>query len=362
MSASAPARRSPSPPPAPATEIRSFLEAKIESIARACPEKVRPEQLIQVVATAIYKSEYLQKCDKASILAAVIQGSELGLSFSPSLGEAYLIPRWNSKAGGYECCFQPGYQGLIQLAYRSRLVAMVDARLVREGDEFALEYDPGLVFRHRPVPWGAGGPVVGVYAYARLVNGEAKVEPLSLEDIERSHERSEAYKTAQKKGWVESGPWVSDWEEMARKTAIRRIFKHIPRSKEIAVALEAHDRDYLLDDDGPRRTLPDRRGVSGLKARFQALEAPSDDEGPSYGVEEGVPRPLRTEPDDEPEPDHDALHREAFDEANPMPPVDPEDAEIDRMAARETGLFPAGGGESVDPEEGGKGARRGGRR
>lgn len=357
---SAPAK-APNPGGQENNRISAYLQKAADRLEAALPSHLTADRMVQVVSTMVYRTPKLRECDPASILSATLQAASLGLDLTPGMNEAFLIPRWNKNTGSVECQFQPGYQGLVKLARQSGEVRLIQARVVRERDRFHYAYTPDLVFEHVPTVGPEAGPTVAVYAFAKLANGETMIEVMTADEVEAIHRRSEGYQTAQKKGWTESGPWVTDWDQMACKTVLKRLCKSLPRSLELAHAIEL---DNVAYEPGSTvvSAAPRGRGVSGLKARFQALEAPSDDEGPSYGVEEGVPRPLRTEPDDEPEPDHDALHREAFDEANPMPPVDPEDAEIDRMAARETGLFPAGGGESVDPEEGGKGARRGGRR
>jgi recombination protein RecT len=93
-----------------------------------------------------------------------------------------------------------------------------------------------------------------------------------------------------------SGPWVTDWEEMARKTPLRRISKTLPRSEELSRAIEADEREY---ENGPRSvvsaapgSLLTRRGVEGLMTRMEgpaddAATPPIDDDEPSPASLEG---------------------------------------------------------------------------
>ncbi len=261
-----------------------FGDAAIERVAKVAPKHLSPERVVQVAATMVYRTPGLQKCDPNSILSAVIQAAELGLDISPAMGEAYLIPRWNAKAGVTECQFQPGYKGLIKLARQSGQIALIQARLVREGERFEYRYTPDLEFLHEPIISG-DAPVVAVYAYAKLASGDTVIEVMTAEEVEAIRNRAQAGK---------SGPWVTDWNEMAKKTVLKRICKSLPRSLDLARAIEIDDGDYAT---GTVVSAPPRRqgtGVKGLVSHLAERRKPP-------AIEPPTPTPA----DDDADPDYD---------------------------------------------------------
>lgn len=289
MSTATPAVRSGGP-------LKHALEQAMSRIDRVLPKHLTPERMVQIAATLAYRNPRLQECDPNSIVAAVIQASELGLDISTAMGEAYLIPRYNSRARVTECQFQPGYRGLVKLARQSGEIALIRSSLVLAGDVLSVRYTPDLEFLHEPVFAGGGRrEVTHAYAYAKLTNGERLVEVMDLAEIEAIHQRSESYRKAQRDNKPEDGPWATDWGEMARKTALKRICKGLPRSVELARAIEADDEPYralvVPASDAPR--LPGR----GVKALEQRLAPPRAE--PEFAADQGVEKPLRSEADDE---------------------------------------------------------------
>ncbi len=101
--------------------------------AKALPSVMTPERFTRIVLTAIRNNQKLAQCDKGSFFAAVMSSAQLGLEPNTPLGQAYLIPYGN------ECQFQIGYKGLIDLAYRSGEVSIIQAQTVYEKDEFVYE-------------------------------------------------------------------------------------------------------------------------------------------------------------------------------------------------------------------------------
>lgn len=233
--------------PAPSTTMKAIAErprptsfpAMLESfkgeIARALPRHLNADTMARIALTCFRMNDKLAECEPASVFACVIQASQLGLR--PGLmGECYLIPYKG------QCTLQLGYQGLLELVRRSGLVESVSAHLVREADQFEVQWgtDPGIV--HRPFLDGDAGGVRLVYAVARLKGGGTHAELMTLADIERIKSRSQNVMNAAK--WGKQTPWDTDWGEMARKTALRRICKYLPKSPELATALTLDDTAY----------------------------------------------------------------------------------------------------------------------
>ena len=206
--------------------IGAVLEKMKPQIARALPKHMDADRLARIALTLVRQQPQLAQASPQSFLGALMTCAQLGLEPGP-LGHAYLVPFKNSKTGTIEVQFIPGYRGLIELARRSGQVKSIAARVVRKGDEF--DYEFGLEERlvHRPAVGGAG-EVTHVYAVVRYVDGGYDFEVMTRDEVEVIRQRSKS---------KDRGPWVTDWDEMAKKTVIRRLAKRMPMSIEFAQAL-----------------------------------------------------------------------------------------------------------------------------
>lgn len=232
-------------PRSEAQDLASFLASPgmKAQIQAALPKHMTPERMARIVTTEIRKNPALVKCERSSFLGAVIQCAQLGLEPGNSLGHAYILPY------GKQAQLIVGYRGMIDLARRSGQIVSISARTVHEGDEFEYRYGLDEDLTHRPSENGDSTPITHVYAVAKLKDGGVQFEVMSRKQVEAVRAQSKA---------GNSGPWVSHWEEMAKKTVIRRLFKYLPVSVEIqrAVTLdEAADaglpqnNEYVFDGD-----------------------------------------------------------------------------------------------------------------
>lgn len=191
-------------------------------------------------------NQALQKCDANSVLEAVYNISQTGLTLNPVLKYAYLIPRKG------KCILEPGYQGLIKLATDTDNITSINVQLVYQGDDCEIDLaSDKKIIRH--VPYLATGKEQGevVYGYsiATLQDGSKHPEVMSLKQILEIREYSESYKSyvaKQKKGEWASSVWISDPHEMYRKTIVKRHFKYLPKSdnKRLEKAIELDNKDY----------------------------------------------------------------------------------------------------------------------
>ena len=189
------------------------------------------DTLKRVAVMEINKSRALQKCSPATVLTAVADAGRLGLSIGGALGQAYLVPY------GSTCTMIVGYRGLIELARRSGGVQKVEAHVVRERDHFEIRYGSEDELVHRPQPFTDRGDVIGVYAIALLESGARQFVTMDTDEINAIRDRSRAGR---------NGPWVTDWAEMAKKTAVRRLIKMLPLSVEAQRAIDNDDRAHGL--------------------------------------------------------------------------------------------------------------------
>ena len=214
------------------TTLNDLLNRMKPQLKMALPRHLTPERLIRVAITAWHRTPALQECSPMSILGAVVQAAQLGLEPDSVLGHAYLVPFRNRKTGQKECQLIAGYKGLIELARRSAQIEAIDSRAVYQKDHF--DYRLGLhpKLEHVPAAEEDRGELIHVWAVAHFKGGGHQVEVMSRPEIEKVRKSSKA---------ADDGPWVTHYEEMARKTVLRRLCKFLPLSPEIQRHVNAEE-------------------------------------------------------------------------------------------------------------------------
>ncbi len=213
-----------------ADNIRTMLEKAKPQIALALPRHLSADRMLRISMTSIRRTPALLGCNPQSLLGAIMQASQLGLEPDGVLGMSYLIPFKD------EVQLIVGYKGLIDLARRSGQLSTIYARVVYAKDQF--EYAYGLSERLEHIPSGEEDPgeIVAAYAVAKLKDGAVQFECMTRREIDAIRKRSRA---------GESGPWVTDFPEMAKKTVLRRLCKMLPASVELARAVALDERADL---------------------------------------------------------------------------------------------------------------------
>lgn len=213
-------------------------------------EQVKRE--ISFAIQGINRSAQLQKCSRESLMQAVLNVSNVGLTLNPAAKEAYLIPRFSSITRSLEASLEPSYIGLVKLLTDTGSVKAMVCQLVYGGDQFDIDLANNVSpVLHKPDLNGKRDQVVGVYALATLADGTRQVEWMTLAEIHEIRERSETYK-AFKNNKIQSCTWASDFGEMARKTVIKRIYKYLPRSEKAAVldrAIDLDNEEYKISEN-----------------------------------------------------------------------------------------------------------------
>lgn len=208
--------------------LRSLFDKARPAIADVLPRHLTPDRLIRVTLAAVSRTPLLLQCTPQSILQGVMVASQLGLEPTGVLGSAYLVPYKNNKTGNYEAQLIPGYRGLIDLARRSGQIVSIESHVVYENDKFTYKQGLAPTLDHEPT-MGEPGKMIAVYAVAHLTGGGSQFEVMTKAEVDKIRSRSRA---------GQSGPWVSDYDEMARKTVIRRLAKYLPVSVEFATGLQ----------------------------------------------------------------------------------------------------------------------------
>jgi recombination protein RecT len=241
-------------PQAKAQSIRAlFNDNRVKGeIMKALPKHLTADKLIRVAMTSIQRNPKLMDCTQQSLLGCIMTSAALGLEPDPFLGQAYLVPYWNTKKNCYEAQFMPGYRGYIALARRTGELQSVSSQVVHERDFFTLQYGLTEKLDHVPAD-GDRGNIKGAYVIFRYKDGAYSFDYMTYADIKAIAKRSKTY-DEKKEEWT--GPWATDEGEMCKKTVIKRHAKLTPMSVEFNKASALEDRvhmgesqmDLLTDD------------------------------------------------------------------------------------------------------------------
>lgn len=199
-----------------------------QQLALALPRHMTPDRFSRIALTALQRTPKLQDCTQTSLFKCLLDLGAAGLE--PDGRRAYLIPY------GQECTLILSYFGLIELVRRSGDVLSIRSELVCENDAFS--WENGKVTHS--VDWRKPrGEIQAVYAEAVLKSGEVQTATMTKDEVDAIRKRSRS---------GSSGPWVTDYGEMARKTSIRRLCKLLPLASEITEHIDK-DNDVVLERD-----------------------------------------------------------------------------------------------------------------
>lgn len=228
--------------------MQAYIKAMEPAIKKALPSVITQERFTRMVLSALSSTPKLADCSPQSFLAAMMTAAQLGVEPNTALGQAYLLPYRNH--GQMECQFQLGYKGLIDLAYRSGEVSVIQAHTVYENDVF--EYELGMDPKLRHVPAKADrGEAVAYYAMFKTKDGGYGFEVMSVDDVQRHAQRySKSYGSG-------SSPWRSNFDEMAKKTVLKRALKYAPLKSDFVrgvaqdetIKAELSDEMYAVPDE-----------------------------------------------------------------------------------------------------------------
>ena len=179
------------------------------------------EKFVTAIVSAVNTNPALAECTNTSILSGALLGHSLNLSPSPQLGQYYLVPFKNNKAGVTEAQFQLGYKGYIQLAIRSGQYKKLNVLAIKEGelrsfDPLNEEIDVKLIEDEEE---REQAKTIGYYAMFEYVNGFRKAIYWSKTKMEaHALKYSKGYQA--KKGYTF---WEKDFDGMAYKTMLRQL-------------------------------------------------------------------------------------------------------------------------------------------
>lgn len=250
------------------TALVGLLESHKSQIHAALPKHVPVDLLIRSVLTQLRTTPKLLNCTQSSVYLCVMHMAELGLRCGPE-HLAYLVPfnRKNKETGKVvvECQLMIGYPGLLQLARQSSLVAGAVVRAVYGEDHFELEYGLEEKLVHRPCITGTRDELVGVYAIAIMSDRMKQFDFMTRDEVE---ERRKASKSGT------SDAWQKWYDEMAKKTVLRRLCKILP-SDTVDHLHQALEWDGRADAGKPQH-LPPLGGSEMLETQDAPIRIGAD--------------------------------------------------------------------------------------
>jgi len=223
-----------------------MLEKYKSKIAEALPAHVKIDKLVRVISSQISQNPELGLADQTSLMSAVMRCAQLGLEPGSALSKVHLIPRKNWKKNLNKTVLEVGvvigYQGLIELARRSGEISEIYAETVHENDEYKVSYGLHRDLIHIPSR-GDRGKITDAYAVARFKDGGIHFVSMSKFQLEEIRMRPK----------YPNKVWDTDYSEMAKKTAIRRLSKYLPLSSEKAEQFHvANNIDSKIEIDQPQ--------------------------------------------------------------------------------------------------------------
>jgi len=181
----------------------------------------------------------LARCTKESFYNSIMSSARSGIL--PDGTNGYLIPY------GTTCTLQFSYRGLCDMAIRNGIATHFASDIVRRNDVFV--WRNGCLVEHTVEGWDdeERGDVVGVWCRAFLPDGQTQDMRMSKKDIEKVRSKAQS-----------DNVWSEWWEEMAKKACLKRLFKTMRNTPQLAEAIKADNELYDLS----KPSSPKKRVVS----------------------------------------------------------------------------------------------------
>lgn len=256
------------------TPVQAFskdLALRETAFKSVLPAHISPKKFMRTVIGAVQNNPDILKCDHGSIFAACQKAAQDGLILDNR--EAALV------SFGKVCTYMPMVAGILKKMRNSGQVSTVTAQVVCENDHFAYNPAQDDVPSHSPDWFGDRGKMIGVYAVARLKDGNPVVEIMNMNQIEAVRKVSRA----------KDGPAWKNWgDEMARKSVLRRLAKFLPSSADLDQVFD-HDNESFdlggedITDVQPEPVKKKANGKTRAAAKIAEASQDVDDVDPETG-------------------------------------------------------------------------------
>lgn len=233
--------------------------------------------------------------NKQSVINAVSNIAAIGLSLSPAKKQAYLVPRDG------KICLDISYMGLMDLATATGSIKWAQASMVHATDNFALNgMDKQPTHNYNPFS-KERGDIVGVYVVVKTSDGEYLTHTMTIDQVQDIRNRSASWKAYLKS--KKSCPWLTDFNEMAKKTVVKQAYKYWPKVELLEQAIHIlntesdegladassdnlviEERDQLPAPATQNQPLLDQEEVDNIVALAQEVNFPTKGITDAYGV------------------------------------------------------------------------------
>lgn len=255
--------------------------ALVERLPGLLPAGMSPDRFAAMTMQAIAKQPDLADCDASSVILAALEAAQIGLEPTGAIGGAWLVgfrtnvgtrqsPKWEKRAQ-----LILDYRG-VQHLIREGGGGEVKAVAVFEGDHFRAIEGTHPRIEHEPA-FETTDPTKLRYVYAYPLNNPTKFEVMTKEQIDGIRARSKS---------PNSGPWVTDYVQQARKTVIKRLANYLPlKPTHRALIVQDSEREFG-EDVAPSETVMSRTAAvkEQLRQRLTAGDPETAQDAPGADV------------------------------------------------------------------------------
>jgi recombination protein RecT len=217
------------------TELIQLVNSQKDNFVKVCSDdSIEFDREASFALQILGSNDFLASTamrNKGSLQAAITNVAAIGISLNPASKQAYLVPRDG------KVCLDISYMGIMHLAQLTGAIKWGQAVIVRKNDSFTLnDIDKPPTHNFNPFDdASARGDIVGVYVVVKTDTNDYLTHAMPISKVYDIRDRSVAWKSHVSKGT--SCPWVTDEEEMVKKTCVKQAAKYWPRRERLDAAV-----------------------------------------------------------------------------------------------------------------------------
>ena len=212
----------------PMESMRGTLTSMSNEFEAALPPQISVDKFIRTTLTAVQMNPDLLQADRKTLLGTCMKAAQDGLM----LDGREAAPVIFGGKGGKTVAYMPMVGGILKKIRNSGELASISAQVAYSNDMFDYQLGDDEKIIHKPLLGGDRGTPIAVYCIAHTKDGAIYREVMSVDEVEKVRKTSRA-------GSYSSSPWATWWDEMAKKTVIRRISKRLPSSADVDAVMQS---------------------------------------------------------------------------------------------------------------------------